>query len=166
LAFLIGVFERNGSMAFRFRFQSLMRYREHLCSTAQTELANAMRRHERSLELLESARHERRKYQEGLEDRQRSGISVVDYVTGAEYLTFLEQQLLRMEREVQQSAQEVLTAKELVSRRQTEVKRLECLESNERADYRKIQNRRERAQIDESAIVRDARSRRDTPSQD
>jgi flagellar FliJ protein len=153
-------------MAFRFRFQSLMRYREHLCSTAQTELANAIRRQERSIQLLEAARQERRKHQEALERRQRTGISVVDYVTMAEYLTVMEQQLLRMEREVQQFAQEVLTAKELVMRRQTEVKRLECLEANERADYRKIQNRRERSQLDESAIVRDARSRRDTPSQD
>ena len=153
-------------MAFRFRFQSLMRYREHLCSTAQTELANAIRRHEHSIQLLEAAREERRKHQETLEDRQRTGISVVDYVTMAEYLTHMEQQLLRMQREVEQFAQGVLTAKELVSRRQTEVKRLECLETNERADYRKIQNRRERAQLDESAIVRDARSRRETPSQD
>jgi flagellar export protein FliJ len=153
-------------MPFRFRFQSLMRYREHLCSTAQTELANAVRRHERSIQLLELARQERRKHQETLEDRQRTGISVVDYVTMAEYLTLLEQQLLRMEMEVEQSAKEVLTAKELVSNRQTEVKRLECLEAKERTDYRQILNRRERAQLDESAIVRDARSRRDKPSQD
>jgi hypothetical protein len=56
-------------MAFRFRFQSLMRYREHLCSTAQSELANAIRRHERSLELLEDARRERRQHQESWDRR-------------------------------------------------------------------------------------------------
>jgi flagellar export protein FliJ len=153
-------------MAFRFRFQSLLRYREHLRSEAQTEMAHAVRRHERSVQLLEAARRERRNHQESLEQRQKTGIAVVDYVTTAEYLALLERQLLLIEREVQQFAQEVLAAKELVLRRQTEVRTLECLEVNDRTDYRKIQNRKERAQLDENAIVRDARSRREMPTQD
>jgi flagellar biosynthesis chaperone FliJ len=113
------------------------------------------------MQLFEAARRERRKQQEVLEQRQRTGISVVDYVTTAEYLTYMERQLLLMEKEVQQLAQEVLTAKQLVLRRQTEVRMLECLESNDHSNYRKIQNRRERTQLDENAIVRDARARRD-----
>jgi flagellar export protein FliJ len=153
-------------MAFRFRFQSLLRYREHLRSVAQTELAKAIRRHERSIQLLEAARRERRSHQQLLEERQRSGISVVDYVTMTEYLTLLERQLLLMEREVQQLAQAVLTAKNLVLQRQTEMRMLECLEANDRANHRKIEGRRERAQIDENTVVRDARTRIEAPTQE
>lgn len=153
-------------MAFRFRFQSLLRYREHLRAEAQTELADAIRRHDRTVQLLEAAKRERRKQQESMEQRQRTGISVNDYVTSAEYLALMERQLLLMEIEVQQFAQEVLAAKERVLQRQTEVRMLECLEVNDRADYRRVQNRRERTQHDENAIVRDARARRETQTQD
>lgn len=153
-------------MAFRFRFQSLLRYREHLRSEAQSELAIAVRRHERAVQLLDAARQEQRKLQENMEQRQRAGISLEDYVTVADYLMLMERQLGMMEREVRQFGQEVLAAKEQVLRRQTEVKMLECLETSDRATYRKIQNRRERAQIDENAIVRDARMRREVPTQD
>jgi flagellar export protein FliJ len=153
-------------MAFRFRFQSLLHYREHLRAEAQTDLADAIRRHDRTLQLLEAAKRERRKQQENMEQRQRTGISANDYVTSAEYLALMEQQLVLMEIEVQQFAQEVLAAKERVLQRQTEVRMLECIEINDRARYSKIQNRRERAQLDENAIVRDARARRETQPQD
>ena len=153
-------------MAFQFRFQSLLRYREHLRSEAQSELANAIRRHERAIQLLDAARRERRKLQETMEQRQRTGISLEDYVTLADYLTLMERQLGMMEREVLQFGQEVLAAKEQVLRRQTDVKIMESLETSDRIVYRKLQNRRERAQIDENAIVRDARMRRESPTQD
>ncbi len=153
-------------MAFHFRFQSLLRYREHQRSAAQAELASAIRRHERAVQLLEAARHERRRHQELLEQRQQTGISAVDYVTMADYLLLVERQLLIMEKEVAQLAQDVLTAKELVMQRQTEVRRLECLETSDRAIYRSMENRKERAQLDENAIVRNAKTRRELRTQD
>lgn len=153
-------------MAFQFRFRSLLRYREHLRSEAQSALANAIRRHERAVQLLDAARRQRRKLQENMEQRQRAGISVEDYVTLADYLALMERQLGMMEREVLQFGQEVLAAKEQVLRRQTDVRMLECIETSDRATYRKVQSRRERAQIDENAIARDARMRREVSPED
>ncbi|HAA03343.1 MAG TPA: flagellar export protein FliJ [Syntrophobacteraceae bacterium] len=153
-------------MAFHFRFQSLLRYRKHLRSEAQTELANAIRRHERAVQLLDAARGERRRLQDSMDQRRRAGISVDEYVTLADYLVLMERQLGMMEREVEQFGQEVLAAKEQVLQRQTDVKVLECLEVSDRVTYRKVQGRRERAQIDENAIVRDARIRREAQPQD
>jgi flagellar export protein FliJ len=144
-------------MTFRFRFETLLRYREHLRTKAQTDLAITIKQYEAVQGRLEEARSERRQQLQALEEQCFTGINSRDYQLNLDYVGSLERQLLLLENELLELSQEVVRAKEVLLRCQTEVKMLECLEAKDRSAYRKEQGKRELIKLDEKAMM--ARSR-------
>jgi flagellar export protein FliJ len=148
-------------MAFRFRFRTLLHYREHLRTKAQTDLAITIQQCEAVQSRLEEARSERRQQIQNLEDKCSTGIKSRDYLLSFEYIGSLERQLLLLENRVEELSQEVVKAKEILLQRQTEVKMLECLEAKDRSVYRKEQGRRELIMLDEKAMMGSSRHHSD-----
>jgi flagellar export protein FliJ len=148
-------------MAFQFRFQTLLRYRDHLRTRAQMDLAIAVRNQEAAHNFLEEVRSERLQQHQLLEEQCSAGISCSAYQLGVDYIGSLERQLLALEEEFQELSQAVSKAKETVLQRQTEVKMLECLEAEDRANYRKEQRKRELIQLNEKAVIGNSRQELD-----
>jgi flagellar export protein FliJ len=140
-------------MAFRFRFETLLRYREHLRTKAQTDLAITVKQCEALRSRVEKARSERRQQLQTLEERCSTGITSRDYRLNLDYVGSLERQLLLLENELLVRSQELVKAKEILLQRQTEVKMLECLEGKERSAHRKAQGKRELIKLDEKAVM-------------
>jgi flagellar export protein FliJ len=148
-------------MAFRFRFDTLLRYREHLRTKAQTDLAIAIKQREALQSRLEDAQRERRHQLRALEKQCSAGITSRDYRLNLDYIGSLERQLLLLENELLELSQEVVKAKEILLQRQTEVKMLECLEAKDRSAYRKEQGKRELIKLDEKAMMASSRQQSD-----
>jgi flagellar export protein FliJ len=149
------------SMAFRFRFRTLLRYREHLRTKAQTDLAFTIKQCEAVQSRLEEAQSERRRQVQNLEEKCSTGIKSRDYLLSFEYIGSLERQLLHLENKIEELSQEVVKAKEILLQRQTEVKMLECLEAKDRSVYRKEQGKRELIMLDEKARIGSSRHQSD-----
>jgi flagellar export protein FliJ len=149
------------SMAFRFRFRTLLRYREHLRTKAQTDQAITIKQCEAVQSRLEEAQSERHQQLQNLEERCSKGIKSRDYLLRFEYIGSLERQLLLLENKIEDLSQEVVKAKEILLQRQTEVKMRECLEAKDRSVYRKEQGKRELIMLDEKAMMGSSRHHSD-----
>jgi flagellar protein FliJ len=142
-------------MAYRFRFQALLKYREHLLTQAQTELATAMRRHETARTLVERTTAEQDRNLILFQEKQRSGIKVAEYHVFQNYFVSLEQQLLQLESELQELAKDVEEAKRFLMQRERELKMLEITDEKDRAAFRKGQAKREQIRLDERSLMGD-----------
>jgi flagellar export protein FliJ len=142
-------------MAYRFRFEALMKYRQHLLTQAQTELATAMRRYETARTLLERTSAERDQNLILFQDQQRSGIKAAEYTLFQNYFISLEQQLLQLESELQDLTKDVEDAKRFLMQRETELKMLEITDEKDRAAFRKAQAKKEQLSLDERSVIGD-----------
>jgi flagellar export protein FliJ len=146
-------------MAYRFRFQALLKYRQHLLTLAQTDLATARRHHEAVRALVAKATAEREQTHLLFQEKQCSGIKVAEYHLFKDYLISLEQQLLQLETELQESSKGVDDAKEVLLQRERELKMLEITDAKDRSAFRKAQFKKEQLSLDERAIMSDYRKR-------
>lgn len=146
-------------MRYRFRFQALLKYREHLLTQAQTELATAVRRYEIAQALVERTTAERDRNLILFQDRQRTGIKAAEYLLFQDYFVSLEQQLLQLEDELQELARDVEAAKKFLLQRERDLKMLELTDEKDRAAFRKAQAKREQIHLDERSVVDDFRKR-------
>jgi flagellar protein FliJ len=142
-------------MAYRFRFQALLKYREHLLTQAQTELATAMRRYETARILVQRTTAERDRNSILFQEKQRSGIKAGEYHLFQNYFVSLEQQLLQLESELQELAKDVEAAKTFLMQRERELKMLEITDEKDRAAFRKAQAKREQIRLDERSLMGD-----------
>jgi flagellar protein FliJ len=142
-------------MAYRFRFQALLKYREHLLTQAQTELATAMRRYETARTLVERTTAERGRNLILFQEKQQSGIKAGEYHLFQNYFVSLEQQLLNLESELQELTKDVEDAKKFLMQRERELKMLEITDEKERAAFRKAQAKREQIRLDERSLMGD-----------
>jgi flagellar export protein FliJ len=148
-------------MPFRFRFKTLLRYREHLRTKAQTDLAIVTQRCAEAQSRLNETRAERRQQFQMLQEKRSAGISSTDYTLTLDYIGSLERQLLIQEEELQERSLEVVKAKGFLLQRQTEVKMLECLEAKDRVAFRKEQSKQELIKLDEKAVMGSSRNKSD-----
>jgi flagellar export protein FliJ len=146
-------------MAYKFRFYALLKYRQYLLTQAQTDLATAMRHHAAARMVLEKATAERDQNLLLFQEKQRSGIKVSEYHLFQDYFISLEQQLLQLKRELQERAGEVEDAKEVLLRRERELKMLEITDAKDQSAFRKVQAKKEQIRLDEKAIISDFRKR-------
>jgi flagellar protein FliJ len=146
-------------MAYRFRFQSLLKYRQYLLTQAQTDLATAMRHHEAARTLLARTTAERDQNLLLFQEKQCSGIGVAEYHLFQDYFLSLEQQLLKLECELEELARDVEDAKEALLKRERELKMLEITDEKDRSAFRKAQLKKEQVSLDERAVMGDYRKR-------
>jgi flagellar export protein FliJ len=146
-------------MAYRFRFQALLKYRQYLLTQAQTELATTMRNHEAAQERFERTIAERDKNLALFQEKKRSGIKASEYNLFHGYFVSLEQQLLYLEMEVQELSRDVEEAKKVLILRERELKMLEITDTKDRSAFRKAERKKEQIRLDERAIIGDFRKR-------
>ena len=146
-------------MAYKFRFYALLKYRQYLLTQAQTDLATAMRHHEAVRMVLEKATAERDENLLLFQEKQRSGIKASEYHLFQDYFVSLEQQLLQLERELQERAGDVENAKEVLLQRERELKMMEITDAKDQSAFRKEQSKKEQVRLDEKAVISDFRKR-------
>jgi flagellar protein FliJ len=142
-------------MAYAFRFQALLKYRQYLLTLAQTGLATAMRHYEVVQALLQKTTAERDHNVSLFQEKQRSGIKASEYHLFQNYFVSLEQQLLKLESELRELAEDVEKAKELLLKRERDLKMLEVTDEKDRAAFRQAQTKKEQNQLDERAVMSD-----------
>jgi len=146
-------------MAYRFRFQALLKYRQYLLTQAQTELAKAVRRYEAAQMLIETTTAERDSGRLLFQERQRTGMRAAEVQLFQDYLLSMEQQLLHLEVELQELSREVEAAKEGLLLRERELKMLEITDTKDRSVFRMEEAKKEQVRMDERAIIADYRKR-------
>lgn len=146
-------------MAYTFRFQALLKYREFLLTRAETDLATAMKHFAAAQAQLEKAVAEREQTLLNFREKQHAGIKAAEYHLFQDYLASLEQQLLKLRSELQELSREVETAKEILLRRQRELKMLEITEAKDRSAFRKEQAKKEQIKQSERAVIGDYKKR-------
>lgn len=147
--------ESKCNMAYKFRFQALLKYRQHLLTQAQTELATAIKHYEVVRRLHEKTAAERDQTVVSFEEKQRSGIKAAEYHLFQNYFISLEQQLLQLNSEMQELSKGVADAKELLLQRERELKMLEVTDEKDRTAHHKGQAKKEQIQLDERAVMSD-----------
>jgi len=146
-------------MAYRFRFQALLKYREYLLTQARTELATTMRHYEAARKRFVRTITERDQNFFLFQEKKRSGIKAAEYNLFQDYFFSLEQQLLHLEMEVQELSRDVEEAKEVLLLRERELKMLEITDTKDRSAFRKAEAKKEQGRQDEKAIIGDFRKR-------
>ncbi|MCU0589591.1 MAG: flagellar export protein FliJ [Syntrophobacteraceae bacterium] len=149
-------------MAYRFRFQTLHRYRDFLLKREQIALGIALRNLEAAV--VERTRAEERLGSESqqCEKRQREGMMVPELLACIDRIRALEQHLLKMEREVADLGIKVESARRSVLDRERDLKALTLLDERERESHHHEARKKEQDQIDEFAIL--GQGRRDDGS--
>jgi flagellar export protein FliJ len=142
-------------MAYTFRFQALLKYRQYLLTQAQTGLASAMRHYEVVKTLLQKTTTERDHNVILFQEKQRSGIKASEYHFFPNYFVSLEQQLLQLESELRELTKEVEKAKEFLRQRERDLKMLEVTDEKDRAAFRQAQTKKEQNRLDERAVMSD-----------
>lgn len=140
-------------MAFKFRFQAILNYRRLLLNKAQNDLAAAMRKREMTKQRMDQLLHERLQCRFTLEQRQRRGIPVQEYIVFQNYLSELERQLDELEIELKKCTEDVEKTKKRLLRRETELKMMELIEAKDHSAYRKEKAKRESLKLDEMIIM-------------
>ncbi len=146
-------------MTYKFRFYALLKYRQHLLTQAQTNLATAMRNYEAARVTLENTIAERNQNILLFQEKQRSGIKASEYHLFRDYFSSLEQQLLKLERGLQELGREVEKAKEVLLLRERELKMMEITDAKDQSVFRREQLKKEQVRLDERAIISDFRKK-------
>jgi flagellar export protein FliJ len=146
-------------MAYTFRFQALLKYRQYLLTLAQTDLAMALKRYAAARALLEKATTERDGNVACFQKKQQSGIKAHEYHLFQDYFVSLEQQLLNLEMELNEFSTAVEAAKEILFRRERELKMLEIIDAKDQSAFRKAQAKKEQIDQNERSIIGDYRKR-------
>ncbi len=139
-------------MAFRYRFQRLLRLKEQFRKQAQAELAEALSRLRRIENRLLTTRESLKKARETFLRKQVEGIRAGEYLTVQDHIRGLEQQLLVLESEWQQARSLVEERRRILLEKEKEVKQLERLYEIEHERFRRRQKKIEQKRLDEAAL--------------
>ena len=146
-------------MAYKFRFHALLKYRQYLLTQAQTELAAALKHYQALHTLIERTTADKEQAVISLEAKRQAGIKASEYHLFQDYFLAMEQQLLQLNKELEELARGVADAKELLRQRERELKMLEVTDDKDRAAYRREQAKREQAGLDERSGVSEFKKR-------
>ena len=149
-------------MAFKFRFEPLLKHRLFLVERAKAEFAAARQKlvmwREQRIALLD----EREKQLEHIERRRSQGIAVTEFLTHCDYLAGLEQRLLTIDIELKNSEMEVERKKRELLKTEMEARKLETLKDKDLDEYRVTRSRKERNQLDQLAVIKEFRRSHET----
>jgi flagellar FliJ protein len=146
-------------MPFRFRLKPLLRHREFRLSEAQSALALAESLRMQIQVNLDSLRKNLQVQGELLEKEQEKGIDAGRYFHFKNFLSFLERELLQVQKDLDKASEEVEIRQQAVVESNKSVKVLEDMESKEKESYKYQLAQKERKTLDDVAIFKDYRER-------
>jgi flagellar protein FliJ len=146
-------------MPFKFRLKPLLRHREFKLSEAQSALALAESLRMEILANMERLRKNLQEQGEQLEKEQETGIDAARYFHFKNFLSFLERELLQVQKDLDKASEEVEFRQQAVVESNKSVKVLEDMESKEKETYRFQLAQKERKTLDDVAIFKDYRER-------
>lgn len=146
-------------MAFRFRFKSLLQKREYTLKEAQIAFAAARGHCEEVKRRLSFVRQTYKRSWQELQEKQQRGIEARYFLEHFHYLESLEQQLLSLERKLNEARMEMEKRQSAMLQRDREVKIMEELRDRERQMHSTATLKREHKHMDEIAVFKHCRSR-------
>jgi flagellar export protein FliJ len=146
-------------MPFRFRLKSLMRHREFKLREAQAALGAAEAIRMKILSSIDKLNEMVRRESEQFEREQENGIGTSRYLLFKGHLSFLEHELLLLNRELQKATAEAEAQKQVMIEWDRSVKAIESIETRDRELYKSIQSHKQQKQLDDVAVFGDYRNR-------
>lgn len=141
-------------MVFRFRYESLLRYRQHLKEKAEIDLALARQKLRQSMEKLETWEGGLKESREALDRKMRKSLpspelqNYSDYFIGLEErIGFTEMEIIDRERAVRQKMQVLLS-------KSKDYQAIEKLKEKDFNKWNHHQQQEERKRMNETAVLR------------
>lgn len=141
-------------MAFRFRFQPLLKKRRYELKLAQLDLSRARQSLDEALHAEQSVRGMLQEQHKRWLKEQAEGTTVVEHLMARDYIRHLERELSERTALSAQKAEELQECKALLLECEKKVKALEFLEEKDFEAFRYAAGRREQKRLDEMAILR------------
>ena len=146
-------------MPFRFRLKPLMRHREFKLREAQAALGAAEALRMRILSGIDRLNEIVRQESEQFEQEQKNGIGAPRYLHFKGHLSFLEHELLLLNKQLEKATAEAEVRKRAMIECDRSVKVIESIETRDRELYKSIQSHKQQKQLDNVAVFGDYRNR-------
>lgn len=146
-------------MAFHFRFETLLQYRDHNLEKARQDLAAALSLLDAMKLRRDMARKELQLQRRLLEEKRNAGIKMTDYLLSLDYQASLEHEIAVMEKKLHEQTAKVAAARQALIHCEKEVRVLECLQERDAQEYKKVQAKKMQKDLDEKASLRMCRIR-------
>ncbi len=140
-------------MAFRFRYEQLMKYRKHLLEREQYEHGLILKKVQELERICSEIEHQKSKCEELLREKQSEGIQAHEYLLLVENIQGLEHRLKGVKKQLSETLKELEAQREKLLEAKKNLEMLETLKSYELEDYKKEESKKERRLIDELAIT-------------
>ncbi len=145
------------TMAFRFRLQRLLKYRQFLLDQAQLGLLAANHRLRELERQRRQLQREIAEYRTRWKEAQQKGMDVASFLSYREYLQTMEARLPVLEKQLREARREVERHRRLVLERERDVKMLEKLQQRHREQYDLEMRRKDQKVLDEIVVLRSNR---------
>ena len=145
-------------MKFKFRYESLLSYREHLKEKAAIEFAKAQRAVRKIDEQIVAYNDEVTKVNDDLEKKMRNTMSSDDIINHSEFINAL---LIRIEMkkiERIKAEQEMFKKRKILLEKSKQCKIFEKLKERDLEKWHNDQNQLELKEINEAAVIRHGKS--------
>ncbi len=139
-------------MAFRFKFDSLLTYRNHVFQKEQQEFVNKLKTAKDVEREYERIKMEKSILSRMIELRGQEGVKVEEYSLLCETLEALEQRLVEYEKKLKKALRELEDQRERLIKAKKEVEILEIIKEQEEKEYKKRESKKEQKIIDEICL--------------
>ncbi len=140
-------------MAFRFRYEQLMKYRKHLLEREQYEHGLILKRVQELERVCSEIEHQKTQCEELLKEKQSEGVQAHEYLLLVENIQGLEHKLKDVKRQLNETLKELEVQREKLLDAKKKLEMLETLKSYELESYKKEELKKEKRLIDELAIT-------------
>ena len=144
-------------MGFKFRYQSLLSYREHLKEKAEIEFGSAQRRLQEARQAMESYELRLHKARTALEQGLMSRLASEDMATYADYLNSMKRRITLQKQEIARKERVVSEKRKDLLERTKEYRIIEKLMDRDHAKWKYHLSKEEQKRVDEMSATRHGR---------
>jgi len=146
-------------MAFKFRFETLLKVRGIREESALQEFSSAHRQYLTLNDMKDKAVHLRENMHNELMARMKRGIHAADVEGYDNYIKYIGQTIMRLEEKINASKKQIDFKRDELLKAQRECKAVKRLREVDKEKYEEMQNKLEMKFIDEIAVTRHGRAR-------
>ena len=145
-------------MGFRFRYESLLNYRQHLKDKAEVDLARARQRLRQSMEALEAYEEGLKQSREALEQSLKDNLPSHELQNYSDYFISLEERIGLAEMEVVDHESTVRQKMQILLSKTKDFKAMEKLKEKDLKKWNHQQNLNELKRLNEIGVIRHAKT--------